>query len=429
MHNSAVSDLRVTRRAEIPDRFRVERCLRLPEFGPRLLFFSGGSALRKTSRTLKRYTHNSTHVITAFDSGGSSAELRRIFRMPSIGDLRNRLLALADESVQGNPEIYRLFSHRLPFDEAPRELESRFRALVDGTDPLVSELPPAMARLVRTHLRAFAERASDTRFDLRGASIGNLVLAAGYLENDRHLDSVLFLFSKLVGVLGNVVPVTEEDAHLAATLSDHSQVVGQHMFRRLTQRIETVSLVSTDAAASPGLVATAGGAPGSAPEAARSTDLDSAGTSSGGGTVWATDVAANPKAIDAIGEADLICYPMGSFFSSIVANVLPSGIREAIAASQAPKVYVPNTGLDPEQGGRSAAECLQVLLELTGSADRGPGVDFVLLDKSDAAYATDPERKKIEATGVRLIELDLASSDAAAPIGPERLVEALVSLA
>ncbi|MEZ4647949.1 MAG: GAK system CofD-like protein [Candidatus Eisenbacteria bacterium] len=388
-----MTDLRVTRRAEIPDRFRVERCLRLPEFGPRLLFFSGGSALRKTSRVLKRYTHNSTHVITAFDSGGSSAELRRIFRMPSIGDLRNRLLALADESVQGNPEIYRLFSHRLPFDETPQALWDRLRALVDGTDPLVAELPPSMGRLVRTHLRAFAERATDTRFDLRGASIGNLVLAAGYLENDRHLDSVLFLFSKLVGVLGNVVPVTEEDAHLAAILEGGQRAVGQHTFRKLSGRIESLELVSSDDSSS------------------------------------AIEVDGNPKAIDAIREADLICYPMGSFYSSVIANLLPRGIRDAIAECQAPKVYVPNTGHDPEQGGRSAAECLDLLLGLNSASGGRPGVDLVLLHHDDVAYAVDPERKRIARSGVGLIELDLVSADSAAQIHPERLVEALVSLA
>ena len=56
----------------LPDPTRVERCARLPELGPKVLFFSGGTALRDVSRRLKRYTHNSIHLITPFDSGGSS---------------------------------------------------------------------------------------------------------------------------------------------------------------------------------------------------------------------------------------------------------------------------------------------------------------------------------------------------------------------
>src|SRR5688572_20913617 len=104
------SSIRVSRTARVPDDVRVERCRRLPEFGPRLLFFSGGSALRGLSRKLKLYTENSAHLITPFDSGGSSALLRDTFGMPSVGDLRNRLMALADETARGSPEIYRLFS-------------------------------------------------------------------------------------------------------------------------------------------------------------------------------------------------------------------------------------------------------------------------------------------------------------------------------
>src|SRR3954466_10320020 len=104
----------ITRIPTFPDELRVSRSLRAPELGPRILFLSGGSALRPLCRVLKQYTHNSVHLITAFDSGGSSAKLRQSFAMPAIGDLRNRIVALADESVRGNPQIYRLFAHRLP---------------------------------------------------------------------------------------------------------------------------------------------------------------------------------------------------------------------------------------------------------------------------------------------------------------------------
>lgn len=69
-----------------------------PPLGPRLVF-TGGTALRDLSRQLIHYTHNSVHLVTPFDSGGSSAALRRSFAMPAVGDIRNRLLALADSAV------------------------------------------------------------------------------------------------------------------------------------------------------------------------------------------------------------------------------------------------------------------------------------------------------------------------------------------
>ena len=56
-----------------------------PDGGSRILFFSGGTALAPVAAELSRHTRNAVHVITTFDSGGSSAELRRAFDMPAVG--------------------------------------------------------------------------------------------------------------------------------------------------------------------------------------------------------------------------------------------------------------------------------------------------------------------------------------------------------
>ena len=82
-----------------------------PPLGPRLVFFTGGTALRDLSRQLIHYTHNSVHLVTPFDSGGSSAALRRSFAMPAVGDIRNRLLALAgrDNVAGGSVTFGRAF--------------------------------------------------------------------------------------------------------------------------------------------------------------------------------------------------------------------------------------------------------------------------------------------------------------------------------
>src|SRR5690606_4221563 len=69
----------LTQTREVPDPVRLARYARAPEIGPTVLFFSGGTALRKTSRVLTEFTHNSVHLITPFDSGGSSAKLRDAF--------------------------------------------------------------------------------------------------------------------------------------------------------------------------------------------------------------------------------------------------------------------------------------------------------------------------------------------------------------
>ena len=85
--------------AKTSDSVKFERDERSPEHGPRVLFFSGGTALRGVSRVLSDHTHNSIHIITPFDSGGSSAVIREAFGMLAIGDILNRLMALDRKSV------------------------------------------------------------------------------------------------------------------------------------------------------------------------------------------------------------------------------------------------------------------------------------------------------------------------------------------
>ncbi|MFP3427227.1 2-phospho-L-lactate transferase CofD family protein, partial [Pseudoalteromonas sp. SIMBA_162] len=83
-----------------------------------------------------------------FDSGGSSAKLRDAFSMPAIGDLRSRLMALADDSVLGHPDIYRLFTHRLPREARPEMLHATLRELAAGRHPLTMAVAEPMRTLI-----------------------------------------------------------------------------------------------------------------------------------------------------------------------------------------------------------------------------------------------------------------------------------------
>jgi uncharacterized cofD-like protein len=54
------------------------------------------------------------------------------------------------------------------------------------------------------------------------------------------------------------------------------------------------------------------------------------------------DVQPMPEALDAIAKADLITLGPGSLFTSLITNLLVDGIPQAIAASNATRVYVCN---------------------------------------------------------------------------------------
>ena len=393
--------VRITRTVQLPDQVRLSRYQKAPELGPRILFFSGGSALTATSRVLKRYTHNSIHLVTPFDSGGSSAKLRQAFSMPSIGDLRSRLIALADENITGHPEVYRLFAYRFPVDQPASKLMARLDLMIRGKEPLVAAISNPMRRLIRNQLGYFREAMPDD-FDLSGASTGNLILAGGYLNNHKHLDPIIFLFSKLVNVLGTVRAVVNDDLHLAAELEDGSCVTSQ---QRLTGK-EVAPLQS------PVSRLFLSGHPDK-PKPAKAE--------------------IHKKNRRLIQQAELICYPPGSFYSSLIANLLPTGVGSAIAGTDCPKIYIPNLGQDPEQIGMTLDSSVLTLLDYlrADSTDKCPNgklLNFVLIDSKRGKYQSSLSAPLMQELGIQIVDSRLISKHSAPYYDAELLASALLSL-
>lgn len=348
------SSMRIWRRMIMPDLVRVHRYQSLPEQGPKVLFFSGGSALNKISRVFKEYTHHSVHLVTPFDSGGSSARLRAEFDIPAVGDLRSRLMALADETVMGQPEVYDLFTHRLPQQAEALALREQLQLLVLGEHPLIECIPNPMKALIQTHL-AVTQARIHADFDLRGASIGNLIMAGGYLNNQQQLDPIVFLFSRLVKALGEVKTTLDASLHLGVELDNGEIVLGQH---RITGK-------ETDELSSP---------------------IKRMWLNKGLRNIVPTNCHIADDRKDAIESADLICYPPGSFYSSLLANLLPEGVGRSICQNPNPKVYLPNLGTDPEQHGLSLMERVKRLVSTVMADTEVTGLysalDYLLLDDS-----------------------------------------------
>jgi uncharacterized cofD-like protein len=79
----------------------------------RVVAIGGGTGLPATLRGLKPYTDHITAVVTVADDGGSSGRLRRDLQILPPGDLRNNLVALADDESL----LARLFQYRFPTGE------------------------------------------------------------------------------------------------------------------------------------------------------------------------------------------------------------------------------------------------------------------------------------------------------------------------
>ncbi len=394
-----VSQLHISRIAEIPDELRVARARSLPGLGPRLLFFSGGSALNGISRRLKAYTHNSIHLMTPFDSGGSSQVLRTAFDMPAVGDLRSRLMALADESDLGQPDIFALFTHRFPVGASRAKLEREFAALLDTTHPLMDAVSQPMRSLILSHLRAFAAHCPQG-FDFAGASVGNLILAGGYLTHDRALEPVLFIMSKMVAVQGTVRSIIDSNLGLGAVLADGQTVVGQ---REITGKE-----VPPIAAPIRELFLTRDGA-----------------------RLERNAVKLPKRNRRLIERADLICYPPGSLFTSVIANLLPRGVGRSVAQRAVPKVYFPSLGADPECLGMDLPDQVRALLAAL-RADAGqdcPADRLLTAVVCDKRGLRDADVRRIhDDHGLPCVGLDLCGAEGIARYDPARFCDALVSL-
>ena len=75
---------------------------------PKVVAFGGGTGLSVILRGLKKYTNRLTAVVTVGDDGGSSGMLREDLGILPPGDIRNCILALADDEGVMND----LFNYR-----------------------------------------------------------------------------------------------------------------------------------------------------------------------------------------------------------------------------------------------------------------------------------------------------------------------------
>lgn len=392
--------VRICKDIEIPDKVAIERYRRVPDLGPEILFFSGGTALRDLSHRIIDYTHNSIHLITPFDSGGSSARIREAFNMISVGDLRNRLMALADQSIRGNPDIYQLFSYRLPHEDNSLLLK-RIYEMIQGEDPLVAVIPQPMQQIICNYLRAFINKV-PLDFNLSGANIGNLILTGGYLKNGRDIDTIIYIFKKLVEARGTVRPTVNQFLHLAAVLEDGTTILGQH---KITGKEESPivspirELYLTNSLDHPNVV----------------------------------NVETEDEIRTVIEGADLICYPMGSFYTSVVANLLPRGVGESIRGNDCPKVYIPNSTKDPEQQGMSLSDSVKAILDVLKEDQEEPDprdlVSFVLVDLEKGKYPMEMDTDAVEKMGVPVLDVPLISPESSPLIDSGLLIHVLLSIA
>jgi uncharacterized cofD-like protein len=162
--------------------------------GYRIVVIGGGTGLSTLLRGLKRYTSNITAVVTVSDDGGSSGRLQKELGILPPGDIRNCLVALADDEAL----VTDLFQYR--FTEG------------DG---------------------------------LTGHSFGNLFLAAMTgITGD--FDEAIRESSRVLNIKGRVLPSTLQNVKLKATLTDGSELLGETNISHATKPIASLGFDQGD---------------------------------------------------------------------------------------------------------------------------------------------------------------------------------------
>ncbi len=263
-----------TVRERTPKGFRDALAGRRLQQGYKIVAIGGGTGLSTLLRGLKRRTSNLTAVVTVSDDGGSSGRLQKELGVLPPGDVRNCLVALADDEAL----VTDLFRYRFTEGEG-----------------------------------------------LSGHSFGNLFLAAMCgIAGD--FDRAIKESSRVLNVVGRVLPATLGVVRLCAELDDGTIVAGESNISKAPRRIRRI-FFEPPAAAAP---------------------LD--------------------EVIAAIRDADAIVLGPGSLFTSVAPNFLVSHIAREVADARAAKIYVCNVMTQPgETDGMTAADHVEALLANAGA--------------------------------------------------------------
>jgi uncharacterized cofD-like protein len=167
--------------------------------------------------------------------------------------------------------------------------------------------------------------------DIAGHNLGNLILTAMTQQCGSFFEAVQRI-GKVLNVKGKIIPATTQVISLYAIMEDDVIVQGEANIPNRENHIRRV--------------------------------------------FYDEDVSATPEAVQAIKEADLIIYGIGSVYTSILPNIIIPDIQEALDQTNAKRVYFCNAMTQP---GETDGYCMED--HVKALKNHGAPVDCVLISK------------------------------------------------
>lgn len=264
---------KVHRDLDKAERFRVNKLIKNPNYVPKVVAFGGGSGLSHFLKGLKQFPLEITAIVTVSDDGGSTGTLRHLFEMPAPGDIRRVLLSMSRKQ-----ELFEeLFNFRF---------------------------------------------SKDLPNDLKGHTIGNMVLAALNEMNRKNFLKAVDDLATILDIQGKVIPVSQDLVNLACKYTDGTTENGEKSIPNRHKRIKEL--------------------------------------------YYQNSVQVNKKAIQAVLEADVVVFAPGSLYTSLVANLLFPEMINAINQTYAKSVFVGNLMTQAETEGYTLGDHIDVVEEIIG---------------------------------------------------------------
>ena len=238
-------------------------------------------------------------------------------------------------------------------------------------------LPPGDVRRCLVALSEESQLMRDLfsfRFEdssLEGRSLGNLFFIAmtQILGSER---ASVEAISRILKIRGQVIPVTWDNSHIIAELEDGTLVRGEaNIDVPKHDPLVPIRRVFLEPAAS-----------------------------------------ANPDAIDAIRDCDVVVLAPGDLYTSTIPNLLVGGVREALGTTRAPLVYVLN--LMTKIGETHGYNATKHVEEIARYAGRMPDAvlvhdgpipkELVARYKAECAHQVDVDIDELRRVGVRIVQ-------------------------
>ncbi len=213
----------------------------------KVVILGGGRGLSALIKGLKQFPIDLTAVVAVSDDGSSAGRLRSEFKTPAVGDIREVIISMAEDS----PVVNDLMGYRF-----------------------------------------------NTTSDLNGHTVGNLILTA-MTKIKGNLSDAIEEIGNVFKIKGRILPFTEDEVTLVATMSDGSVIEGEHNITEAKKTIVDIRYKEKN-------------------------------------------VVVTPKVIEVIKEADLIIFGIGSLYTSLIPNLLSDDMKRAIKESNAKKMYICN---------------------------------------------------------------------------------------